>query len=549
MSPIAVGITLILVVAASQVVLLIYKRRQKAALLSALRLSWGKKVLRPFPLEFEKIAIYHKAKAQNSLSSIDDKTWADLNLDQVFDYLDRTSSRAGQQCLYHRLRTPERSVEPLVRFEVAIKAFGDPRLRERCQIHLRGLSDKDALLLPHLFFNEQPHPGIYRFVFPSLSLTICAVLIVSLFYSAFWPLFLLLACANIAISFFYRRRIDALVQPLRQLNVLISTSKSISHYKDPLVLDQTTRLNTCLPKLRGLHRTTALLAFDQNQDQISAMLYQYLSMIFLIDVNCFAFSLLELRKKRQFVQSIYETLGFLDIAIAVASLRAQRLHTKPRFTERQKACHWEGLVHPLLETAVANDFSFSKRGVLLTGSNMSGKSTFIRTVGVNVILAQTLHTCFATKYEAPFLVVRSSMTNVDDLTEGKSYYLAEVESVGSLIKAADSECQHLFLLDELFDGTNTIERISAARAVLEYLNGKDNLVFVATHDIELVELLGEFECHHFRELIVDQKMIFDYQLRPGTSSTRNAIAILELAGYPRLLVDTALKTVKKLESK
>jgi DNA mismatch repair ATPase MutS len=105
----------------------------------------------------------------------------------------------------------------------------------------------------------------------------------------------------------------------------------------------------------------------------------------------------------------------------------------------------------------------------------------------------------------------------------------------------------LLVIDELFRGTNTIERVASAKAILEYLNGGDNIVIAATHDIELAELLDhQYKSYHFREIIQDQKMAFDYKIREGTSSTRNAIAILDMFGYPKAVVARALEVVDQL---
>src|SRR5215475_11521252 len=120
---------------------------------------------------------------------------------------------------------------------------------------------------------------------------------------------------------------------------------------------------------------------------------------------------------------------------------------------------------------------------------MSGKSTFLRTVGVNVVLAQTINTCLADRYEAPRYQVRSCIGRADDLLAGKSYYLVEVESVIALLRAGESVKPHLFIFDELFRGTNAVERIAAAEAVLRTLmsSGNSHVTLAATHDVELVD--------------------------------------------------------------
>jgi DNA mismatch repair ATPase MutS len=189
---------------------------------------------------------------------------------------------------------------------------------------------------------------------------------------------------------------------------------------------------------------------------------------------------------------------------------------------------------------VPNSLAVEDASVLITGSNMSGKTTFVRAIGVNALLAQTLHTVCADVWRAPMLRVRTSIGRSDSLTEGKSYYLAEVESVRALVQAKAGGQQHLFLLDEIFRGTNTTERVAAAAAVLAYLNRGTDLVIVATHDIEVLDLLGDtYAAHHFREEIADGAVSFDYRIHGGPSSTRNAIALLEVMEYPAALVADA----------
>jgi DNA mismatch repair ATPase MutS len=165
----------------------------------------------------------------------------------------------------------------------------------------------------------------------------------------------------------------------------------------------------------------------------------------------------------------------------------------------------------------------------------------VRALGVNAVLAQTLNTACASRWSAPLLRVRTFIGRADSIVEGKSYYLAEAEAVLSLIRAKEDGRQHLFLLDEIFRGTNTTERIAAAAAVLAHLNRGDDLVVVATHDLEVLDLLGgTFAPHHFTEQIDESGLTFDYRIRPGPSSTRNAIALLKFMSYPDSVVSDAV---------
>ena len=176
---------------------------------------------------------------------------------------------------------------------------------------------------------------------------------------------------------------------------------------------------------------------------------------------------------------------------------------------------------------------------------MSGKTTFIRTVAVNSILAQTLNICFAKSYNAPFYKVFSSIRISDDLLDNTSYYLQEVLTIKELIDASTDKNPCLFILDEIFKGTNTIERISGGKAILSHLNRKQHTVLVSTHDIELTDLLQkeDYNLYHFSELIKDNELIFDHKIKKGKLKTRNAIKILDLYDYPK----TIIKDAKEIE--
>jgi DNA mismatch repair ATPase MutS len=167
---------------------------------------------------------------------------------------------------------------------------------------------------------------------------------------------------------------------------------------------------------------------------------------------------------------------------------------------------------------------------------------------INSILAQTIYTCFAEKFETPILKQFSSIRIDDSVLEGTSYYLEEVNTMASLINEVASSDQNLFILDEVFKGTNTIERIASAKAILSYLNRKSNIVIVSTHDIELSKMLEEeFDLYHFVETIENKEFHFDHKLKPGPLRTRNAIRILEISNYPKEIIEEAEQVSKILD--
>ena len=191
------------------------------------------------------------------------------------------------------------------------------------------------------------------------------------------------------------------------------------------------------------------------------------------------------------------------------------------------------IYHPLLVTCIANSIELDGKSALLTGSNMSGKTTFIRTMGINALAAQTLNTCFAREFVMPPLKVHSAIRIADDLMSDKSYYFEEVLTIKNMLEESRDGHQNLFLLDELFKGTNTVERIAAGKSVLQYMNKEDNFVFISTHDLELATYLeGAYSLYHFTEVVENNNILFDYKIKAGNLKSTNAIRILELNHYP-----------------
>jgi hypothetical protein len=310
-----------------------------------------------------------------------------------------------------------------------------------------------------------------------------------------------------------------------------------------------------LPKLAKLAAVARWVGRDPaSANEVVASFWEYLNLLFLLDVNALSFAAGQLRLSRGALLRVIASVGEVDAAISVASLRAGHdAWVRPQFQLSGRVV-LGGLRHPLIVDAVPNSIQLAPpHGVLVTGSNMSGKSTFLRTVGVTVVMAQSINTCFADEYRAPVLAVQSCIGRSDDLTAGKSYYIVEVEEVLARVKASTSQRPHLFLFDELFRGTNAVERIAAGEAVLRELvkgsaTGKHHLVLAATHDAELVELLrGEFDAFHFTDTIGPDGLTFDHRLAPGPATTRNAISLLELHGAPRSVVASALARAAELD--
>lgn len=254
------------------------------------------------------------------------------------------------------------------------------------------------------------------------------------------------------------------------------------------------------------------------------------------------------RRHRRFVRNWFEALGEFEALSSLSSLA----HDHPTWTfpevdpslDRVEAVQ---LGHPLLpqETCVTNDVTVGPPGsfLLVTGSNMSGKSTLLRSLGINIVLAQMGSVTCSEGLRTPPVAVATSIHVQDSLREGVSFYMAELRRLKQIVdQAADREGntqQRLFfLLDEILQGTNSRERHIAVERVLSYLVTHGAIGAATTHDLDLAtsEALSQ-KCVpvHFRETLHDtaeRQMTFDYQMREGVATTTNALKLLELVGLP-----------------
>lgn len=200
-----------------------------------------------------------------------------------------------------------------------------------------------------------------------------------------------------------------------------------------------------------------------------------------------------------------------------------------------------GLGHPLIpyEQRVVNDVTMRDPGevVIITGSNMSGKSTFLRTLGVNLCLAYAGGPVNAESLQVSLFSIFTCIKVSDSVTDGFSYFYAEVRRLKALLSALvqSTDIPLFFLIDEIFRGTNNRERQIGSRAYIEALVGQNCMGALSTHDLELIKLaetLPHVVNYHFREEVIDGRMVFDYKLRPGPSPTTNALEIMRLEGLP-----------------
>ena len=224
-------------------------------------------------------------------------------------------------------------------------------------------------------------------------------------------------------------------------------------------------------------------------------------------------------------------LGEVEMLSSLAVLERIRPVSYPTFykEDMSPAFHMEQVCHPLLkpETAVPNSISMKQESVVITGSNMSGKTTFLRTIGLNLILAYAGAPVCALEFSASRMRLFTSMRVVDDVQHGISTFYAEILRIKEMVEYGKREQPMLCLIDEIFKGTNSADRIVGAEAVIRKLSRNYIITIVSTHDFELCKLA---ENYHFEESYEENQIVFDYKLKQGICTTTNALYLLKMAG-------------------
>ena len=526
---------------------LMQAKKEEKRFRNSLLENYGKEPPKEYSLErFARLDSYlerHKEEKQ-----LDDITWNDLGMDEVFCRIDRTLSAAGEEYLYFTLRNISCGKETLEHLEEVTGWFleqDDTRIRVQLLLKKLGHLGKYSLYdyLDNLdYLGERNNRKI-------LLLNLLYLLFASLLFvqPAVGILGIVVCMLGHILTYFREKKvIEPYITSFAYVLRMIDVCEELGRQKISVYKKELEDLNEALKSLRELKRGS-FWVMAGNQGKIGGnpldIIADYLRMILHLDIWQFNLMLRKLRLKTNEVDRLLGITGYLDMAISVGGFRRSlEGYCIPQLEENANKVylHMEGGWHPLLTHPVKNSIR-ADRGVLLTGSNASGKSTFLKMVAVNAVLAQTIHTCTAESYHAPVFRIFSSMALRDSIQNGESYYIVEIRSLKRILDAAQTETAPvLSFVDEVLRGTNTVERIAAATQILIHLSESGVLCFTATHDIEMTELLKDcYDNYHFEEVIRDGDISFPYELLPGRAGTRNAIRLLALMGYDKEITERA----------
>lgn len=496
-------------------------------------------------MELHLISLFHNTEKESDNALLNDATVEDLDLEEFFWGTDYTQSCPGRQYLYHILHYSKRSwvseQESLI-----CKLSEDKALQLLLDKQLEKLDRSDAYYIPTLFSKPLPQPSKKRFRLLSICRFVPFILCGLMFIFHIKAL-LLLFIASLVLNALLHYREKAKVQEycfsIPQLVKLIEVAEKLVTEKEFLQLNP--NIETTLRSLKELQKHLKSFKWSIRLESDLALLAYFFTELFNVFFLTEAYSInrtfVLLKDKQQQLKDVFTFVARLDLLRCISLLRKEfPYYCLPTYSENPQELIAEGVYHPMIYDAVDNDLRVSTKSVLITGSNMSGKTSFIRTIGINLITGNVLNTCFAKNFCTPTdMKIASAIHTVDNLMEGKSYFLREVEQVKQLIEDSQ-QGNYLFLLDEPFKGTNTKERIAIGKAVLAALVKNNNIVFISTHDLELAALQQDtYELYYFNESVASDVLSFDYKMKKGVASEKNAIKILEIFDYPEEIVRDA----------
>ena len=486
--------------------------------------------------KWENISCYFRERTDApDTPCIDDRTWDDLDMDDVFLKLDRTRSSVGQAALYDMLRRPLfDGEERAARLRQILGLVAQPA---QCRSLRRVLARLGVQRLGEIYkFLSARRSGIpdrRRYVY--LALSILAVLSIGAPFVLGIPGLLILAASavtNLVIHYRFKATVAVESPSYEYLHRVLAAGMKLSRLSIPVLSAELRALRDLSAALGKLRRRTALLITPSGvSGDIVSMLLEYVRQFFLQEVTTYFFVHNEIIKRMADLSRVYGLVGGVDALQAAAAMRQDLSGiATPETAEIFEA---ENLVHPLLKKPVPNSLRMEKTGVVVTGSNMSGKSTFLRTMGVNQILSGTLCMAFARRMQGPAFFTITSITNRDNIMASESHYLVEARRLLDILEAARGTQPALVIIDEILSGTNSEERIAASTSILRYMAGLNCRVVAATHDRAIAaNLEGICGNVHFTHRVEDEGLQFDYKLREGIVESGNAIKLLRLLGYP-----------------
>ena len=502
--------------------------------------------------DFNKIHKFYEEYGADKLKekdfyNIDDQTAYDINIDDLLKEISICSSTPGEQMLYYLLRTPKLNVECLEKRNKIIEKFlEDKDLRGNIQQIFSDLGRQRKGEIFNLFNTNTVIKKWKVILFNLIALSSLTLLILFLFIGSNYTLkFIGIFAIYMLISMRASAEIENELSSLHYLGNLIRAAKEISKIEDETLKEYIEEITKRVIPLSKIDNKTKYIYTSSELDIFTETLNGF----FLTKIRSYYSIINIVKSNRQNLIELYALIGKLEAYISIASYRCRvSNYCIPQFLDnKDKTLIVKNAVHPLLEDGVPNSITLKNKGVILTGSNMAGKSTFMRTLATNILLSQSFSMSLCDEYSSSFFRIISSLSLSDDVLSGTSYYLEECNSVLRIFNSLDDEVPAFCIIDEIFKGTNPIERIAASKEILKYIINKNAISIVATHDLELAENCSDKYLRYYfcEDIDENEGLTFDFKLKSGICNTGNALKLLDFLGYPKEIIINSQKDIEK----
>lgn len=347
-------------------------------------------------------AYYNSRKGSTNEQPLNDKFCEDINLKELFKYIDRTYSRVGQQFLYNKVRTLKYNKDEIEYQEELISHLTrDKEKFNKIRIILSKLNNKDAYYIQELFTSDLMTKPKWFWAVKLLSCLSGCLIIFAFFYDFLFFILIGILIINMAIHYWNKKNIFIYVYSIPQLISLLDCSNELVLSGIPLPKWQ----NNIRESIKSIHKLREqMLAFRMeailNSSELLALLQlliEYIKILLVIEPIIVFNVLKKLGDKKSDIEEIFNFVGRIDSILSVIELRKNASYCCiPKIDEQNNEMTIKDLYHPLVKGCIANSITIRKGdSILLTGSNMSGKTTFIKSLAINILLAQNIHTCFA----------------------------------------------------------------------------------------------------------------------------------------------------------
>lgn len=511
--------------------------------LKKLRKEWESGHFHEASENFQTLSSYweNKKSSKSGYDGVDQLTWDDLAMNEVFKKLNYTQSTVGSEYLFNQLRDINPSFVQVQNNEELYSLLASNQgLREKLLLILSGLGKRNYTNSSSFFYENQSNKIKHASVYILLAV-LPIVSIILMFYSLKYGIMLILGSFLLNTIIYYRNKsmLENELFAVSYVTAIIHAAKSLASVNHPEFTTYAKEFKQEVQPIKKVLTLTKIVAFGKEGSGEFDVIFEYIRILFLLDFISYNKIIKTVSNHKEGYRKVWERIGELDAAIAVAFYRKTlNTYCTPIFSNNEEIS-FGNMAHPLIDKPVTNTSTLGKC-TLITGSNASGKSTYIKAIAINAILAQTINTALAEKWMMKPSYIVTSMAIQDNVLDGDSYFIAEIKSLKRIIQLIEEEKPCISFIDEILKGTNTIERIAASAAMMEWLSVNKGINVIASHDIELTEMARHrYTNYHFRESIENGEIRFDYTVHPGPSITRNAIRLLDILGYPASITDTA----------